>query len=210
MIRIEETDLTGENGIVDKSKTVELFKVIDGYLIKGKCEAIKERLEVDDVVEYVGYVEPMKEVTGLHSDIEQLKSNIQYINEHGGRVENDVVSFIIISKDKSYESKEIKMSTESFENMYSKVSNLIQTNELTSLEAIEEYYKGLDPVSEEGKVLNTYLTLCSRHCFTFVLRKYDVILCDKRNRVKRWFFYDWNDIALRTKYKLCNEFQILY
>ena len=195
--------------ITEMTKDVELFKVINGYLIKGSCDSIKERLCEDDQVEYRGYVESGTELINLFYELKELESQSKQLEENGGRIENDVISFIRVAKTKAYESKEIKMSVVSFRNLISKVQAIMNSNNLKSIEDIKEFYGKLDSVSEEAKALETYIDLYSDHCFTFVLHKYDMILNDQRTSVRKWSFYDWNDIDLRVFYELCKEFRIL-
>jgi len=206
MIRITKKHL---EKITEMTKDVELFKVINGYLIKGSCDSIKERLCEDDQVEYRGYVESGTELINLFYELKELESQSKQLEENGGRIENDVISFIRVAKTKAYESKEIKMSVVSFRNLISKVQAIMNSNNLKSIEDIKEFYGKLDSVSEEAKALETYIDLYSDHCFTFVLHKYDMILNDQRTSVRKWSFYDWNDIDLRVFYELCKEFRIL-
>jgi hypothetical protein len=206
MIRITKKHL---EKITEMTKDVELFKVINGYLIKGCCDSIKERLCEDDQVEYRGYVESGTELINLFYELKELESQSKQLEENGGRIENDVISFIRVAKTKAYESKEIKMSVVSFRNLISKVQAIMNSNNLKSIEDIKEFYGKLDSVSEEAKALETYIDLYSDHCFTFVLHKYDMILNDQRTSVRKWSFYDWNDIDLRVFYELCKEFRIL-
>lgn len=206
MIRITKKHL---EKITEMTKDVELFKVINGYLIKGSCDSIKERLCEDDQIEYRGYVESGTELINLFYELKELESQSKQLEENGGRIENDVISFIRVAKTKAYESKEIKMSVVSFRNLISKVQAIMNSNNLKSIEDIKEFYGKLDSVSEEAKALETYIDLYSDHCFTFVLHKYDMILNDQRTSVRKWSFYDWNDIDLRVFYELCKEFRIL-
>ena len=206
MIRIMKKHL---EKITEMSKNVELFKVMNGYLIKGSCDSIKERLCEDDQIEYRGYVEPGTELINLFYELKEFEGQCKSLEENGGRVENDVISFIRVTKTKAYESKEIKMSVVSFKNLISKVRTIMNSNNLKTIEDIKEFYGKIDSVSEEAKALETYIELYSDHCFTFILHKYDLILNDHRTPVRKWSFYDWNDIDLRVFYELCKEFKIL-
>ena len=208
MIRITEEHLKSIEGM---SKQVELFKVINGYLIKGSCAAITDRVEENDQVEYKGYVDPGTELVNLYMSLTQLEKNFGTIMEQGGRLENQVISFIRVTKNAkgNYDSKQTRMSVESFKNLISKVQSLMNSNKLKTIEEIKEYRSKLDSVSEEAKALDTYIDFYSDHVFSFILHKYDLIMDDQRTTVKSWTFYDWNDVELRIKYELCTEFNIL-
>ena len=207
MIRIDSTHLE----MMSSMKQVELFKVITGYLIKGSCTAITDRLEIDDTVEYKGYVDPGTELINLYMGLNQIEKNFDELRKNGGRIENEVISFIRVTKnvDNKYDSKQTRMSVDSFKNLITKVQSLMTNNNLKSIEEIKEYRGKLDSASEEAKALDTYIDFYSDHAFTFILHKYDIIINDERRTVKNWSFYDWNDIELRTKYELCSEFNIL-
>lgn len=208
MIRITEEHL---KSIEEMSKQVELFKVINGYLIKGSCTAITDRVEENDQVEYKGYVDPGTELINLYMNLTQLEKNFETVKEQGGRFENQVISFIRVTKNAkgNYDSKQTRMSVESFKNLITKVRSLMNSNKLKSIEDIKEYRSKLDSVSEEAKALDTYIDFYSDHVFSFILYKYDLIIEDQRTTVKSWTFYDWNDVELRTKFELCSEFNIL-
>lgn len=208
MIQITKEHL---KSIEETSKQVELFKVINGYLIKGSCAAITDRLEENDQVEYKGYVDPGKELVNLYMSLTQLEKNFVTIKERGDRLENQVITFIRVTKNAkgNYDSKQTRMSVESFKNLITKVQSLMNSNKLKSIEEIKEYRSKLDSISEEAKALDTYIDFYSDHVFSFILYKYDLIIEDQRTSVKNWTFYDWNDIELRTKYEICSEFNIL-
>lgn len=207
MIRIDSTHLE----MMSTMKQVELFKVITGYLIKGSCQAITDRLEINDTVEYKGYVDPGTELVNLYMGLNQIEKNFDEIRKNGGRIENEVISFIRVTKNPNgkYDSKQTRMSVESFKNLISRVQSLMTSNDLGSIEAIKEYRGKLDSASEEANALDTYIEFYLDHAFTFILHKYDIIINDERRTVKNWSFYDWNDIELRTKYELCSEFNVL-
>ena len=208
MIRITNEHLKLIEGM---SRQVELFKVINGYLIKGSCAAITDRVEESDQIEYRGYVDPGAELIKIYMDLNQLEKNVRNIEDNGGRLENQVISFIRVTKNEkgNYDSKQTKMSVESFKNLITKVQTLMTSNKLESIEEIKEYRSKLDSVSEEAKALDTYIDFYSDHVFSFILHKYDLIMNDQRTSVKSWSFYDWNDVELRTKYELCTEFKVL-
>lgn len=197
--------------MMSSMKQVELFKVITGYLIKGSCVAITDRLEIDDTVEYKGYVDPGTELINLYVELNQIEKNFDKIQKNNGRIENDVISFIHVSKNQNgkYDSKQTRMSVDSFKNLITKVQSIMMNNDLDSIESLKEYRKNFDSASEEAKTLDTYIDFYGDHVFTFVLHKYDIIINDERRKIKHWSFYDWNDIDFRTKYELCTEFKIL-
>lgn len=207
MIRIDSTHLD----MMVTMKNVELFKVIAGYLIKGSCPAISDRLEIDDTVEYKGYVDPGTELINLYVGLNQIEKNFDEIRKNNGRIENEVISFIRVTKNSNgkYDSKQTRMSVDSFKNLIAKVQSIMTSNDLNSIESLKEYRKNFDSASEEAKTLDTYIDFYAEHAFTFVLHKYDIIINDERRKIKNWSFYDWNDIDLRTKYELCTEFKIL-
>ena len=207
MIRIDSTHLE----MMSSMKQVELFKVITGYLINGSCPAITDRLEIDDTVEYKGYVDPGTELINLYMGLNQIEKNFDELRKNGGRIENEVIGFIRVTKNPNgkYDSKQTRMSVDSFKNLITKVQSLMTNNDLKSIEEIKAYRGKLDSVSEEAKALDTYIDFYSDHAFTFILHKYDIIISDERRTVKNWTFYDWNDIELRTKYEICSEFNIL-
>ena len=207
MIRIDSTHLE----MMVSMKNVELFKVIAGYLIKGSCQAISDRLEIDDTVEYKGYVDPGTELINLYVGLNQIEKNFDEIRKNNGRIENEVISFIRVTKNSNgkYDSKQTRMSVDSFKNLIAKVQSIMTSNDLNSIESLKEYRKNFDSASEEAKTLDTYIDFYAEHAFTFVLHKYDIIINDERRKIKNWSFYDWNDIDLRTKYELCTEFKIL-
>lgn len=207
MIRIDSTHLE----MMASMKQVELFKVITGYLIKGSCKAITDSLEKGDNVEYKGYVDPGTELINLYMGLNRIEKNFDEIRKNGGRIENEVISFIRVTKNSNgkYDSKQIRMSVDSFKNLIDKIQALMLNNDIDSFEALGQYRGNLDSASEEAKTLDTYIEFYSDHAFTFILHKYDIIINDERRTMKNWSFYDWNDIELRTKYELCSEFNIL-
>ena len=207
MIRIDSEHIN----MMMSMKNVELFKVIGGYLIKGSCPAITDRLEIDDTIEYKGYVDPGTELINLYVGLNQIEKNFDEIRKNNGRIENEVISFIRVTKNQNgkYDSKQTRMSVDSFKNLIAKVQSIMTSNDLNSIESLKEYRKNFDSASEEAKTLDTYIDFYADHAFTFVLHKYDIIINDERRKIKNWSFYDWNDIDLRTKYELCTEFKIL-
>ncbi len=207
MIRIDSEHIN----MMMSMKNVELFKVIGGYLIKGSCPAITDRLEIDDTIEYKGYVDPGTELINLYVGLNQIEKNFDEIRKNNGRIENEVISFIRVTKNSNgkYDSKQTRMSVDSFKNLIAKVQSIMTSNDLNSIESLKEYRKNFDSASEEAKTLDTYIDFYAEHAFTFVLHKYDIIINDERRKIKNWSFYDWNDIDLRTKYELCTEFKIL-
>ena len=201
--------------IVENSNSVEVFKVISGYFIKGSCEAIPERLEVGDWIDYYGHIDSGNELSNLYyGDLPIIENKLKGMKENNidARIENHVISIIHVSKNAKgkYDSKMTKYSAESFKNLIDRVQKLIINNHLNTVEDIKEYRSKIDSVSEEAKTLDAYIDLYSDHVFTFIILKYDMIVNDQRSSIKEWKVYDWNDEKLRAKYALQSIFQISY
>lgn len=196
--------------IKDYSKQVELFKVLNGYLIEGKCEDIKDRLQIGDMFEYSGSVENHMELLNLFKKVKETHQ-IKETNDKV-RFENEIVSFIFIvngPNGKGYESKQIRMSTSSFENMIDSVQKMINEHNLDTYEKMDEYLKTLDSASDEYKSLSTYKSMYEDHKFGFILYNYNVFLGDFSNTCRFWYTYDFNDEYLRAKYAMFTECRIM-
>lgn len=198
------------NVIKDFSKQVELFKVLNGYLIEGKCQEIKDRLQIGDSFDYCGSVENHLELINLFN---KIKETHQITNDKV-KFENEIISFIFIVSNpngKGYESKQIRMSVSSFENMIDSVQKLIKDHNLDTFDKMNEYLKNnLDPVSDEYKSLSTYASLYEDHKFGFVLYNYNVSVGEFSNTCRYWYVYDFNDEYLRAKYAMFTECRIMF
>jgi hypothetical protein len=196
--------------VKDYSKQVELYKVLNGYLIEGKCEDIKDRLQVGDMFEYSGSVENRMELLNLFKKVKETHQ-IKETNDKV-RFENEIVSFIFIvngPNGKGYESKQIRMSTSSFENMIDSVQKMINDHNLDTYDKMNDYLKTLDPASDEYKSLSTYKSMYEDHKFGFILYSYNVFLGDFSNTCRFWYAYDFNDEYLRAKYAMFTECRIM-
>ena len=195
-----------------KGKDVEIYKVLSGYLIKGNCEAIKEKLSVNDIVTYGGRVESGVEIIKIFTELKKLQETAK---ESNGKMsfENDVVTIIKVTKNASnkFDSAQIKMSTSSFMSMINSVMTMVNRNNLSTEEKMFEYLKTLDEESDEYKAMSSYLNIYSEHAYAFILHKYDIILENiKTANVRKWSIYDLdNDIDKRIDWELASEFHIL-
>lgn len=206
MIRIEDQEHIDELKEV-LSKSLEVFKVFNAYTVDGVVNAISERLKIGDLVSYIGRCESGKELITIFSKIKEYKTGAT--NLPNSSIQNEVVSFIKITKNKKYESKEIKMSVTSFMNMIESVMDIMNRNKINDMKGLEDLYTKLDNASEEYKALQTYLSLYTDHLFSFILVKYNLIIDGIENEVRTWYISDFNDKRSRARYDWCTEFKVM-
>lgn len=191
-----------------KRSDVELFKLIDFYFLSGRIDSIKDRINLNDSVSYMGNVELFPNI--LYSRLVSMrdaKNNLlENANKFGITLDNNLVKtepevkLISIDKeDGKYRSRLFNMDYDTIIKVYDNIVEWLNANQTTDIKVLYDKYSS---DIEKKKVLDSFSDLSNKALFKFA------IITNESTKEKLWLVFDSNDKKLRAEYEMKNEFHI--
>lgn len=194
---------------IESMTNVEVFKVINGYLIDDNPK-ISDGIKENDVIRYCGKVEPVTELFNQFAEIEKHHESLKEGKDISSKEE--LVFIRIMKKDGRYFSKIFNMSGSTLSRMIEDARAILAETMIIPgqppIDSIKTKLSTLD--IEERKIMEDFIEYCEveDECFTFILEKRTLVsqLGEIENRI--WSIYDYNDSKLHAIKSVTDEFGI--